>query len=447
MQFPDGFTWGVATSAYQIEGAANEDGRGESIWDRFSHTPGRTRNGDTGDIACDHYHRWPEDLALMADLGVQAYRFSISWPRILPDGSGATNPAGLDFYDRLIDELIEVGITPMPTLYHWDLPMPLHEAGGWTARSSAQAFAEYAAVVAARYGDRVTNWITQNEPWCQAFLSYQLGVHAPGHRDWDEAIRASHHLLLSHGLATAAIRSEVPGARVGAAINFEPAYPATDDPAALAAADRYSGYYFRWFLDPLFGRGYPIDMIEHYQSEGHLPTGLDFIAEGDLETIATPADFLGINYYTRHLSAGDETLDNHSHVVLPDADYTAMDWEINPDAFERLLIWIWEEYRPNEMLITENGCSYPDEPDTDGRVRDVRRISYLDSHLRAVHAAAEHGAPIVGYLQWSFMDNFEWSRGYDQRFGIVHVDFDTQVRTPKDSAYWYRDVIERNGLP
>lgn len=447
MQFPDGFTWGVATSAYQIEGAANEDGRGESIWDRFSHTPGRTRNGDTGDIACDHYHRWPEDIALMAGLGVQAYRFSISWPRVLPAGRGEPNQKGLDFYDHLIDGLLEAGITPIPTLYHWELPMPLHEAGGWPARATADAFAEFSTLLADRLGDRVDRWITHNEPWCSAFLGYQTGVHAPGHQNWNEAIRASHHLLLSHALATQAIRAAVPGADVGIALNFEPAYPASSDPQAVAAAARFGGYFYRWFLDPLFGRGYPEDMVEHYTTEGHLPSGRSFIADGDLEAVAEPLDFLGINYYTRHLSAADETLDDQSTVSIDDAEYTAMNWEVRPQAFEELLTWIAAEYRPKAMLITENGCSYPDGPGPNGRIRDEKRISYLQQHIQAMHRAISAGAPITGYLQWSFMDNFEWSHGYHQRFGIVHVDFDTQVRTPKDSAYWYRDVIERNGLP
>jgi beta-glucosidase len=447
MMFPDGFLWGVATSSYQIEGAWDEDGRGESIWDQFAHTPGTTRNGDTGDVACDHYRRWPEDIALMADLGIQAYRFSTSWPRILPNGRGEVNTKGLDFYDRLVDSLLEAGITPIPNLYHWDLPLALHEEGGWPARETAEAFAEFAAVVADRIGDRVTEWITQNEPWCSAFLSYQQGIHAPGHHNWNEAIRASHHLLLSHGLAAEAIRSAAPGARIGIAINFEPADPASEDAPAMGAANRYNGYFFHWFLDPLFGRGYPTEMVEHYADQGHLPDGMNFVADGDLELISRPLDFLGINYYTRHLSDADETLDDQSAIKVEGASYTAMDWEVNPGAFERLLNWITDEYHPREMLITENGCSYPDGPGTDGRVRDERRIDYLDQHLAAVHRSIEFGAPIAGYLQWSFMDNFEWSHGYNQRFGIVHVDFDTQKRTPKDSAYWYRDVIERNGLP
>jgi beta-glucosidase len=445
-RFPEGFQWGVATSSYQIEGAVREDGRGESIWDTFAHTPGTTLNGETGDVACDHYHRWPEDVALMADLGIQVYRFSTNWPRIYPTGRGEANVQGLDFYDRLVDGLLEAGITPIPTLYHWELPQTLDNEGGWTERATAEAFSEFAGTVAARLGDRVSNWITQNEPWGSSFLSYQLGIHAPGHHNWNEAIRASHHLLLSHGLAAEAIRSEVVGPRVGIAINFEPADPATEHPAAQAAADRYAGYYYRWFLDPLFGRGYPRDMVDHYTEQGHLPRGFDFMVDGDLELIAQPLDFLGINYYTRHLSTADETLDQQSAVVVPGADYTAMDWEVNPDAFERLLMWIAAEYQPVEMLITENGCSYPDGPGPDGRVRDERRIRYLEQHLSAVHRVIEAGAPITGYLQWSLMDNFEWSKGYSQRFGIVHVDFETQKRTPKDSALWFRDVIARNGL-
>ncbi len=446
LQFPDGFRWGVATSAYQIEGAVTEDGRGESIWDRFSHTPGRTRDGDTGDVACDHYHRWPDDVALMADLGIGVYRFSINWPRIFPTGRRTVNARGLDFYDRLVDGLLEAGITPMPTLYHWELPQALEDEGGWPLRQTAEAFAEFTAVVADRLGDRVKEWITHNEPYCTAILGYQDGVHAPGRRNWHAAIRAAHHVLLSHGMAADVLRAAVPGGRLGIAVNFEPAYPASDDPAAHQAAERFSGYYYRWLMDPLFGRGYPEDMIDHYSAEGYLPNGLDFVEDGDFDLISRPIDFLGINYYTRHLSASDETLDQLSAEVVPGADYTAIGWEVRPEAFEDLLTWITREYSPRDIIITENGCSYPDGPGADGGVHDARRIRYLQQHIAAVHRAIEEGAPVSGYLQWSLMDNFEWSHGYHQRFGIVYVDYETQERIPKESAYWYRDVIARNGV-
>ena len=445
--FPENFLWGAATSAYQIEGGWNADGRSPSIWDTFSHTPGKTHNGETGDVACDHYHRWADDVALMRALGLQAYRFSVSWPRILPEGYGRINQPGLDFYGRLVDALLDAGIVPMPTLYHWELPQTLQDAGGWPARATVPAFVELADVVSRALGDRVTHWITHNEPWCTSLLSHQIGVHAPGWQDWPAALAAAHHVLLSHGLAAAQIRANVAKAEVGIAINFEPATPATDSPADYHAARIWDGYFFRWFVDPLMGRLYPADMVDYYTRSGRLPRGLDFVQEGDMATIAAPLDFFGVNYYTRFIARAGEDLDHLQSASNPGAEYTAMGWEVHPDTFYRLLNRLHFEYRMPKIFVTENGCSYPDEPDENGRVADQRRINYLDAHIRAMHRAMQNGAPVAGYLQWSLLDNYEWAQGYSQRFGMVYVDYATLERTPKASALWYRDLIARNGLP
>ncbi|HFE67494.1 MAG TPA: beta-glucosidase, partial [Chloroflexi bacterium] len=360
--FPDDFLWGVATSAYQIEGAWDEDGRTPSIWDTFSHTPGKTKNGSTGDVACDHYHRWRDDVALMAELGIQAYRFSVSWPRILPDGRGRVNQKGLDFYGRLVDALLEAGITPFLTLYHWELPQVLQDAGGWPERETAAAFAELADAASRALGDRVKHWITHNEPWCTSFLGYQTGVHAPGWTDWYAALQAAHTVLLSHGLAVECIRANAPDAEVGIAINFEPATPASDSPEDYHAARLWDGYYFRWFVDALYGRRYPADMVYYYTQQGCLPHGLDFVQNGDMETIAAPLDFFGVNYYTRHISQAGESLDKHHSVPNPGAEYTAMGWEVHPDSFYKLLNRLYFEYQMPKLYVTENGCSYPDFP-------------------------------------------------------------------------------------
>jgi beta-glucosidase len=446
--FPENFAWGVATSAYQVEGAWNEDGRSESIWDHFVHTPGKVRDGSTGDLACDHYHRWPEDVAIMKSLGIRWYRFSISWPRILPDGRGRINHKGLDHYSRLIDSLLEAGITPLLTLYHWELPVALQETGGWPERETAAAFAELAHVVSRHIGDRARHWITHNEPWCSSMLGYQVGVHAPGWQNWPAALRSAHHLLLSHGLAVQAIRSNVPDAEVGIALNFEPAVPASPGPADYHAARRWDGYYFRWYLDPLSGRRYPADMVHDYKNKGYLPAGLDFVKEGDFDIIAEPTDFLGVNYYTHHIAHGgaDDELQDHGTFPAPAENQTEMGWDIDPDSLYTLLNRLYFEYRIPKLIVTENGCSYLDGPDENDRVSDPRRIAYLRDHLLAVHRAIQNGVPVSGYLQWTLLDNFEWSLGYTQRFGIVHVDFDDQRRTLKDSAFWYRDVIAANGL-
>ncbi|MCI0396815.1 MAG: GH1 family beta-glucosidase, partial [Chloroflexi bacterium] len=356
--FPDRFLWGVSTAAYQIEGAWNEDGRGESIWDRFAHTPGRIQDGSTGDVACDHYHRWPEDVAIMRALGIPGYRFSVAWPRIVPAGRGLVNQKGLDFYNRLVDGLLQAGITPLLTLYHWDLPQSLQDEGGWTARETATAFATFADVVSRSLGDRVKHWVTHNEPWCTSLLSHQIGLHAPGWQDWPAALTVAHHVLLSHGLAVERLRSNAPGAEVGIALNFDPAWPASPSAADYHAARRHEGYFSRWFLDPLYGRRYPADMVEYYIQEGYLPQGLAFVQEGDLETIAAHTDFLGVNYYTRRVLRDTAAPDNLPQTVFaaPASEHTAMGWEVHPESFYRLLNRLHFEYLVPKLIITENGC-------------------------------------------------------------------------------------------
>jgi beta-glucosidase len=443
--FPSDFVWGVATAAYQIEGAAREDGRGESIWDRFSHTPGKTLNGDSGDVACDHYHRWPADLDLMRDLGVKAYRFSISWPRILPSGRGRVNQAGIDFYRRLAEGLLERGITPYATLYHWDLPVALEDAGGWPARATAEAFAEYAGVAAQALGDQVRHWMTINEPWCVSFLSYQIGEHAPGRKDWRLTLPAAHHTMLAHGLGQREIRRQAPSAEVGIVLNYTAAVPHSASPADIAATRRFDGYFNRWFSDPIFGMGYPADMVAAYAEAGYLPHGLSFVEPGDLALIAEPGDFLGVNYYTRSVMAGGEPGEPWREMRY-DEPRTEMGWEIYPEGLYKLLLRLHSHYGARKLYVTENGVSYLDGPDDDGRVPDQRRIDYMRAHFAACQRAIAAGVPLAGFFYWSLMDNFEWAHGYQQRFGLVHVDYETQRRTPKDSFHYFREVIAANGL-
>ncbi len=436
---PD-FTWGVATSAYQIEGAVAEDGRSPSIWDTYSHTPGRIDGNDTGDVACDHYHRWPEDIALMRDLGVDAYRFSVAWPRILPAGGGAVNKAGIDYYDRLVDGLLTAGIRPFVTLYHWDLPQVLQDQGGWPVRETAERFGEYAAVVARALGDRVSDWITLNEPLCSAWIGYLENRMAPGHADLTEAVQASYHLLLGHGLAAAAIRAEaaVPP-QVGIVINPSPCEPATDTPEDIAAAVRADGHTNRWWLDPVHGRGFPADMRELYQVE--LPE-----QPGDAELIGAPMDFLGLNYYFRMIAANDPEgpIPYARQIEVPGMARTHMGWEVNPDGLEKLLVRVADDYRPAKIYITENGSAYVDTVTPEGAVDDLDRAAYLQSHLAAVDRAAGRGVPMAGYFAWSLLDNFEWAYGYDKRFGLIHVDYETQVRTIKTSGRRYANLIDNH---
>jgi beta-glucosidase len=440
--FPAGFVWGAATAAYQIEGAVHEDGRAPSIWDTFSHTPGKTENGDTGDIACDHYHRWQDDVALMRELGLQAYRFSIAWPRVVPQGVGAVNQRGLDFYDRLVDALLAADITPFATLYHWDLPQALQDRGGWANRETVDAFVAYSEAVVGRLGDRVKYWITHNEPWVASFLGNAFGVHAPGLRDMPTALQAAHHMLLSHGLAVPVVRAGSPGAQVGITLSLSTAYPASDSPEDAAAARRSDGFSNRWFLDPLYGRGYPEDMVAMHGA------AMPRIEAGDLERIAVPTDFLGVNYYfptiARSTVDGDASLSS-DELAAAGYELTAMGWPVAPDAFQDLLVRLERDYAPGAIYVTENGAAYEDHV-VDGAVDDPQRIAYLDGHIDAVRQSIEEGAPVRGYLLWSLFDNFEWAYGYDKRFGMVYIDYETQARIPKASAAWYRRVIAANAL-
>jgi beta-glucosidase len=437
---PPSFLWGSATSAYQIEGAVTADGRKPSIWDTFCRVPGAIDNGDTGDVACDHYHRSAEDVALMRRLGLDGYRFSVAWPRILPDGTGQVNPAGLAFYDRLVDQLLAANIRPFATLYHWDLPQALQDRGGWPSRDTALAFADYAAVVAGKLGDRVSDWMTVNEPLCSAWIGHLEGKMAPGERDLTRAIHASHHLLLGHGLATAAIRANVATpASVGVVCNLSPIEPASDTEADRAAAVRADGHTNRWWLDPLFGRGYPADMIEAYRVAPP-------VQPGDLETIATPLDFFGLNYYFRQIVTADPDgpAPYARQVPVPAAVETAMGWESHADGLEQLLVRLAEEYGAQSIYVTENGSAWVDEVTPAGDVEDKERTEYLEQHLAACGAAAARGVPIHGYFAWSLLDNFEWAYGYDKRFGLIHVDYPTQRRTIKISGHRYAELIAQH---
>lgn len=441
LKFPQDFLWGAATSSYQIEGAWNEDGKGESIWDRFSHTPGKVFNGDTGDVACDHYHRWQDDITLMKSLGLRAYRFSIAWPRIFPAGRGAVNSAGLDFYNRLVDGLLEAGITPFVTLYHWDLPQTLQDEGGWPVRSTAEAYVEYADTVSRALGDRAKNWITFNEPWVSAFVGHWEGRHAPGHTDLHEALATAHHLMLAHGWAVPQIRANCPHGQVGITLNLSPHMPASPGTADRAAARFADGHNNRWFLDPLHGRGYPQDMVDAFGDT------MDFVQPDDLETISVPMDFLGVNYYTRGIArAGIDEDKNAERTVFRGDEITEMDWEVYPEGLYDLLGRLHFDYRIPAIYITENGAAFNDTVAPDGTIDDPQRLSYIKRHLEMAHRAIAAGVPLRGYFVWSLMDNFEWALGYSKRFGIVHVDYQTQKRTLKSSAKWYRQVIQENAV-
>jgi beta-glucosidase len=445
--FPAGFTWGVATSAYQIEGAVREDGRGESIWDRFCASPGAILDGSSGAVACDHYHRWRDDVGTMRDLGVGAYRFSVAWPRVIPKGRGPTNTAGLAFYDRLVDALLEAGITPFVTLYHWDLPQVLQDEGGWAERATADAFVAYADVVSRALGDRVGGWITHNEPWCVSLLSHQYGIHAPGVKDLRTALVVAHHVLLSHGNAAPVIRSNArAGAEVGITLNFEVCTPASPSGADRDAARHADGSFNRWFLDALSGRRYPADIVADYASAGAWE-GADggWIHDGDFERIAVPLDFVGLNYYTRKIirSTAIPEAENLAPTIRrpPESELTTMGWEVYPDGLHQFLCRAHFEYGVPKIYVTENGSAYPDTVDADGTVHDGRRVAYLRDHLEACGRAIAAGVPVAGYFAWSLLDNFEWERGYTQRFGLVHVDYATQVRRMKDSGTYYAALI------
>jgi beta-glucosidase len=452
--FPPDFAWGVTTSAYQIEGAESVDGRGPSIWDTFSRRPGAIANGDTGAVAADHHARFREDVALMSRLGIRAYRFSISWPRIQPSGTGRPLQAGVDFYRRLFDALDDAAIEPIPVLYHWDLPQALEDAGGWPARDTAFRFADYAGHVANALGPRARRWGTLNEPWCSAFLGYSAGVHAPGRREPAAAFRAVHHLLLGHGLAAGRIRAAAPDREVGIALNLTNARP-HPSAAAERLADplrRIDGLHNRLFLDPLLRGAYPADVVADVAAIGELP-----VRDGDLATIATPLDWLGINYYSdREFVAADGVASTIAAVFpgvsgladAPVVDPTDSGWPVTPRGLGDILIRLAADH-PDvpPILITENGAAYDDPAGPDGSIDDARRIAYLDAHIAEIARARAAGVGVAGYFVWSLLDNFEWAEGYAKRFGLVHVDFANQARTPRASAGWYARLIAANGPP
>jgi beta-glucosidase len=438
--FPDDFLWGAATASYQIEGAAHADGRGESVWDRFAATPGKVRNGESGEIACDFYHRYRDDVQLMKTLGLDAFRFSIAWPRVFPEGRGSVNAAGLDFYDRLVDELLAHDLEPFATLFHWDTPQALEDRGGWPARETAEAFVEYADVVAARLGDRVRFWMTHNEPWVHAWIAHAWGEHAPGRTSEADAVATAHHLLLSHGWAVDAIRRAAPGAQVGIVLNLAHAYPSTSSPEDEAAAWRVDGEGNRWFLDPIFRGTYPADLLD--RNELVAPV----LRDGDLAAISAPIDFLGVNNYFRFVVRADA--DGPQIVANPEHQHTDMGWEVYPDGLHQLLVRVANDYEPAAIYVTENGAAFGDVRVHDGHVHDPERTAYISSHIDAVARAVADGAPVKGYFVWSLLDNFEWAHGYSKRFGIVYIDYPTLERVPKDSFYWYRDFIaDRRGAP
>lgn len=453
LHFPPGFLWGTATAAYQVEGGAEEGGRKPSIWDTFCHTPGKVFHGDTGDIACDHYHRWEQDVGLMSSLGLSAYRFSVSWSRAQPEGSGPFNQVGLDFYRRLLDTLGEHGITPAVTLYHWDLPQALEDKGGWTERETAKRFADYASGIVNALGDRAKLWITLNEPWVSSHVGYGMGRHAPGKADLTSAVRAAHHLLLGHGLAAGALRSQVAaGSQVGIALNLTPTYAASAEDGAVA--ELVDAYANRWFLDPIFLGTYPDELAQRF----YPVTGDLHVQPGDLATISSGIDFLGVNYYLcRHVAAASAVPDQDygpypavlGAVERPDlsAARTGRGWPVQPGGLTEILVRLSRDYGDIALYVTENGAAYPDYVGPDGDVKDPERIDYLEQHLRAAHAAIAAGVDLRGYFCWTLMDNFEWETGYSQRFGLVWVDFRTQERTPKASALWFSAVARDNAVP
>lgn len=449
LRFPDGFDWGVAAASYQIEGAVDQGGRGPSIWDTFTHTPGKTAKGETGDIACDHYHRYREDVALLRELNARVYRFSMAWPRLQPTGQGPLNPAGVAFYDRLIDELLGAGIRPWVTLYHWHLPQTLEDGGGWPERRTAYLFADYAAAVHARFADRVRDWTTLNEPWCSAFLGYASGHHAPGRQDRAAAVRAAHHLLLAHGLAVQAMRSARDDLRYGITLNLYPTFAATSSAADQEAARRVDGICNRIFLDPILRSRYPEDVLADLEPIA----GLAHIEDGDDKQIGQPLDLLGVNYYSRHVVRAGTGRPNAAWVGAERAEavrtglpVTAADWEIDPTGLYDILTRVAREYQSPPLYITENGAAFPDVIADDGGVHDEQRIAFLAGHFRAAHQVIRDGVDLRGYFVWSLMDNFEWAWGYDRRFGLAYVDYASQRRLVKDSGRWYANVSAANAL-
>ena len=443
-KFPDNFLWGVAASAYQIEGAYNEDGKGESIWDRFTRWQAHILNGDNGDIACDHYHRYKEDVALIKSLRIPCYGFTLAWTRILPNGRGEVNPKGLDFYDKLVDELLNAGIQPKATLFHWDLPQALQEAGGWINRDTADHFAEYARIVFDRLADRVKIWATHNEPWVSSFLGYGYGLHAPGLCDYSQAYQAAHHILLSHGRAVQVFRQGSYDGKIGIILNLNGLMPASNDERDLAATQRVHDETHALFLDPVFKGKYPQRLFDYIGA--HQPK----ICANDLDVIHQPIDFFGLNHYNTDLVSFDLFGGLNKARLTPYSaagwGRTDMNWGIHPMGLKNEVMYMKEQYGNPVLYLTENGCALPDIPDEQEFVSDWDRIRFLQAHIRALHEAIQAGANVHGYFVWSILDNFEWERGYTQRFGLVRVNFDTLKRTPKHSAHWYRDVITNNGF-
>jgi beta-glucosidase len=437
MHFPKEFLWGAATSAYQIEGSPLADSAGASVWHRFSHTPGTTLNGDTGDVACDHYRRWQEDIEWMRRLGLNAYRFSVAWGRVLPTGRGAVNHKGLDFYKRLVDGLLGTGITPLITLHHWDVPAELQDLGGWANRDCAKWFADYACVMFRALGDRVHLWTTFNEPWVLATLGYLWGQHAPGMRDIGAAAKVAHHLLLAHGKAVQALRGlGLPNAQIGIVLNLSPQHPASDSPQDEMVATLWHNFVNRYFLDPIFRGEYP-DPVLYFTGEF-----VPYVAPDDMAIIRTPIDFLGVNYYTRSVIAYDASDPTGSRTVYQAGKlHTEMGWEVYPEGLYEILKWVHDEYGAIPLYITENGAAFPDAPNAQGEVDDPLRVDYIRAHLEQAHRALREGIPLRGYFYWSLMDNFEWAFGYSKRFGLLYVDFETQRRTMKASGRWYAEFI------
>jgi beta-glucosidase len=437
--FPADFAWGCSTSSFQIEGGAAQDGRAESIWDRFCQQPGKIRDGSNASVACDHYHRWPEDLDIAQQFGMNAYRFSIAWPRVITELGAKPNQRGLDFYSRLVDGMLERGLQPWATLYHWDLPQYLQDLGGWERRATVDAYLEFVDATTRHLGDRVKHWITHNEPWCTAMHGNWDGMHAPGQQNFKAALQVCHHVLLSHGLAVPLIKSNVAHAQVGIALSLHPLRATTDAPEDLAAMQRHDGLRNRWFLDPLFGRGYPADILEHCAAD------LPDTEASDLEVIATPIDFLGVNYYfPETIADAPEIPPLHTKlVVLPDRERTGFSWEVAPDGMRELLVRIKNDYPKIPIFLTENGSSYEDQVEPDGSVCDTERRNYFMRHLDALKQARAEGVDVRGYFAWSLMDNFEWAEGYLRRFGLVYIDFVTQKRTVKESGRWFSAFLNR----
>jgi len=465
MSFPEGFLWGAATAAYQVEGAVHEGGRGVSIWDTFSHAPGRTKNGDNGDVACRHYERMDEDLDLIAELGLKAYRFSVAWPRVQPEGKGPANQAGLDFYRRLVEGLRRRGVVPVATLYHWDLPQALEDTGGWPVRDTAERFAEYVEMVASAIGDQVGLWVTLNEPWCSAWLGYGTGEHAPGRSDLQLSLRATHNLLLAHGLGAQVLRRDS-RAPVGITLNLAPQIPASEHELDVEAARRADGGLNRMYLGPVFKGAYPEDVLD-LAAQGGL--SLDNVEEGDMALVSAPVDFLGVNYYMTWVVASTERLAEarQAGYVVPDGpngagspaalgvamvgrpwlQRTATGWEVDPSGLTALLVRLRDEYTPAPLYVTENGAAFYDYRGPEGAVHDPERVSYLREHIGAVGEAVRAGVDVRGYFVWSLMDNFEWAQGYSMRFGLTFVDYPTSERVKKDSFSWYQRLIAANGIP